>query len=48
MKNFGKLLIAIGFIMVVSSVPFGSGTATQYLISSQEAKATTRWWSNCS
>ena len=46
MKNFGRLLMALGLILVAGSIPFGSSTTTQYLISGQKAKATTRWWSN--
>lgn len=48
MKIIGRVLMALGLILVAGSVPFGSNTATQYLISGQEAKATTRWWSNSS
>ena len=48
MKVIGRLLMALGFILVAGAIPFGSSTTTEYLISGQKAKATTRWWSNSS
>jgi hypothetical protein len=48
MKNFGRLLMALGLLLVAGSIPFGSNTATEYLISGQKASATTRRWAYCS
>lgn len=48
MKVIGRLLMALGLVLVAGSIPFGSNTATEYLISGQKASATTRWWTNCS
>lgn len=48
MKIIGRVLMALGLILVAGSVPFGSSTTAEYLISGQQVKATTRWWPNCS
>lgn len=48
MKVIGRVLMALGLILVAGSIPFGSSTTTQYLISGQQAKATSRWWTYCS
>ena len=48
MKVIGRLLMALGLVLVAGSIPFGSNTATEYLISGEKANATTRRWTHCS
>jgi len=48
MKFIGRVLMALGLILVAGSIPFNNSVKNIPLISGQEAKATTRWWANCS
>lgn len=48
MKVFGRILMALGLVLVAGSLPVKDAVKDLTLISGQEAKASTRWWTNCS